>query len=173
MAAPQPDGMAEHEARTVEDVARVHREHYAAASGLQRAADRATSLIGRPIFGILLVVAVAAWAAIALLHGGGVTSAVFGWLELSATLLSLMVAVLILSTQRREDELSERRDQLTLELGLLADQRSAKIISLLEELRRDAPGLADRADPQSDAMQTPADPDKILKAIDARRGDKR
>lgn len=69
----------------------------------------------------------------------------------------MLVAFLILVTQRREDLLADRRAQLTLELALLADNKSAKIIALLEELRRDAPSLSARSDPEPEDMAKPTD----------------
>ena len=89
-------------------------------------------------------------------------------LELFATLAALAMGMLILATQRREDVLAEKRSQLTLELALLNETKSAKIISLLEELRRDSPALDDRVDPESDAMSTPTDPQSVLAAIQDR-----
>jgi uncharacterized membrane protein len=80
-------------------------------------------------------------------------------------LSALYMTMLILITQRREDELAGHRDQLTLELGILSEQKSAKIIELLEELRRDAPDLRNRLDPEATAMSTPADPHEVLNAI--------
>jgi uncharacterized membrane protein len=80
-------------------------------------------------------------------------------------LSALYMTTLILITQRREDELAGHREQLTLELGILSEQKSAKIIALLEELRRDAPELRNRVDPQATAMSTPADPQEVLNAI--------
>ncbi len=68
--------------------------------------------------------------------------------------------------------LAERRDQLTLQLAILADKKTAKVIELLEEMRRDAPAIADRADPESDEMAKPADPAEVLAAIDRRTPDK-
>jgi uncharacterized membrane protein len=162
--------MPDHEADTVEAVARVHREHDAAASSLQKAIDAATRLISRPLFALALIAAVLLWAGLALARGGGVAEPAFAWLELAATLMALFAAILILVTQRREDALAERRAQLTLELALLSDRRSAKIIALLEELRRDAPGLADRIDRESDAMQQPADPKAVMDALDSKAG---
>jgi uncharacterized membrane protein len=47
------------------------------------------------------------------------------------------VAILILTTQRREEQLSSQRGQLVLELAILNDQKSSKIIELLEEFRRE------------------------------------
>jgi hypothetical protein len=40
-------------------------------------------------------------------------------------------ATMILMTQRRDDEMAMRRDQMTLELAILSEQKSAKIIALL------------------------------------------
>ena len=72
---------------------------------------------------------------------------------------------MILATQRREDQLAGHREQLTLELAILGEQKSAKIIQLLEEMRRDDPSLANRVDHEAAAMATPADPQAVLDAI--------
>ena len=75
------------------------------------------------------------------------------------------MTVLILTTQRREDEMAGHREQLTLELAILSEQKSAKIIALLEELRRDNPMIRDRHDAEAEALSTPADPNSVLEAI--------
>ena len=89
----------------------------------------------------------------------------FSWLEGTVSLASLYIVVLILATQRREDQLTQRREQLTLELAILRDQKTAKIIQLLEESRRDNPQMHDRHDPEAEAMAQPADPGSVLAAI--------
>ncbi len=75
------------------------------------------------------------------------------------------MTVMILSTQRREDELAGHREQLTLQLAILGDQKAAKIIELLEELRRDHPSIHDRVDHDANAMSKPADPEAVFDAI--------
>lgn len=75
------------------------------------------------------------------------------------------MTILILATQRREDQLAGHREQLTLELGILSEQKAAKIIELLEELRRDSPHLRDRVDHEALALSAPADPEAVLEAI--------
>ncbi len=148
-------------AQSVEAVARFHREHYRRATGLQRTIDAVTDRLGRPAAVIVLLIVTGFWAGLAAWRGGGrVDQPSFAWLELAATLAALLVSVLILVTQRREDQLADRRAQLTLELALLADKKSAKIIALLEEFRRDQPDVADRIDPGSDDMAKPTDPDR-------------
>lgn len=42
----------------------------------------------------------------------------FAWLELLVSLAALCMVALILSTQRRDDELASRREQLTLALTI-------------------------------------------------------
>jgi uncharacterized membrane protein len=156
-------------AQTVESVADFHRQHYRGASRLQRAIDGITERLGRPSAVIVLAVALGFWAGLAAWRGDGrVDQPSFAWLELAATVAALVVSLLILVTQRREDQLADRRAQLTLELALLADKKSAKIIALLEELRRDQPDVADRIDLESDEMAKPTDPDAVAASIEAR-----
>ena len=72
---------------------------------------------------------------------------------------------MILTAQRRDDELAELREQLTLELALLSEQKTAKMIELLEEFRRDTPLVENRKDDQADAMAQPADPQSVVEAL--------
>jgi uncharacterized membrane protein len=161
--------LAEHEEQSVDAIAEFHREHYRSASALQRALDSVTDRLGRPVLVMAVILGVAVWIAVARLSGhGGVAEPVFAWLELAATVSSLLVSMLILATQRREDLLGDRRAKLTLELAILADRKNAKIIALLEELRRDHPGVVDRVDLESDDMAKPTDPTAVLAAIDER-----
>ncbi len=75
------------------------------------------------------------------------------------------MTALILTTRRRGDQFASHREQLTLELGILSEQKAAKIIQLLEELRRDNPLLENRIDEEAEALSTPADPQAVLDAI--------
>lgn len=155
----------------VDSVAEVHQQHYRDASWLQRSIDWLTERLGRPVIVIVLVLGLAAWATYAAIAtGGGVDKPAFAWLELFGTLSALVIAVLILVTQRREDQLADRRAQLILELSLLADRKSSKVISLLEELRRDHPDVANRVDLETDDLAIPADAMAVLAAIDKQTG---
>jgi uncharacterized membrane protein len=163
--------LSEHIAQSVDELAEIHLAHYRSASALQRAIDRLTALIATPAALMTLSVGVIVWIlAIAAKGSRAVYHPSFGWLGLIATCSALLVAVLILVTQRREDQLADRRGQLTLELAILADKKSAKIIALLEELRRDHPQVSNRPDPVSAEMATPTDVPTVLAAIDERAG---
>ena len=164
-----PSTLADHVSETVDEITAFHQAHHDSASSLQRWMDAVTDRLGRPGLVALVFLGVAAWIAAALaLSGSDPARPAFTWLELTATLCALLVAMLILVTQRRQDRLSERRAQLTLELAMLADRKTAKLIALMEELRRDHPDLQDRDDAESREMARPADPETVLAAIDER-----
>ncbi len=144
-----------------------HLDHYRGASRLQRWVDRVTALIGRPLALVIVAAGLGLWAGLILIAGPDGRDS-FAWLELAATCGALLVAILVLVTQRREDLLAERRGQLILELAVLADKKGAKIIALLEEMRRDAPDLSDRIDVESADMATPTVVEDVIAAIDLR-----
>jgi uncharacterized membrane protein len=56
-------------------------------------------------------------------------------------------------------QLAQLREQLTLELAILSEQKTAKVIPTLEESRRDNPLIRDRVVAQR------ADPKSVLDAI--------
>ncbi len=78
---------------------------------------------------------------------------------------ALGIALLILATQRRDDQLGQHREQLTLQLAILSEQKLAKIIDLIEESRRDNPLLDNRIDRSASAMAMPVDPQSLGDAI--------
>jgi uncharacterized membrane protein len=154
-------------AASVEHVVALHRDHHEQASRLQRTFDAATHRLAHPSTLAMVTLALAlAILGVSVLGHIGIESAVFAWMEFGATVAALLIALLILVTQRREDLLAERRARLMLELEILADRKTAKIIQLLEDLRRDHPDVADRDDPESQAMSEPIDPAKVASAID-------
>jgi uncharacterized membrane protein len=154
--------------RTIE---RLHAEHDASATPLQRVIDRMTNLTGRPAFIVGLTAVLALWIAGNLaLRGFGLRpldQPPFNALQTIVSMLALYVTVTILATQRRADQLASRREQLTLELAIIAERKTAKIIALIEELRRDHPELENRVDDQAIAMSAPAGAQAVLDAIEA------
>lgn len=158
-----------HIEETVRSIARLHSDHHQQATSFQKWVDRLTAYVGRPRFIGILSVFVLLWLAgnlgAPLLHLAPLDPPPFGWLGTMASLVALYVTILILSTQRRENELAQLREQLTLELAIVSEQKTAKTIQLLEEMRRDNPLLRNRVDEEADAMSVPADPGSVLEAI--------
>jgi len=86
-------------------------------------------------------------------------------LQGAIALFSLFAVMLVLVAQKHEDELNAHRDTLTLELAILSEHKIAKVIQLLEELRRDTPEVQDRVDQQAQQMAEPADARSVLAAV--------
>ncbi len=89
----------------------------------------------------------------------------FVWLQLSMTLVAAVMSVVILTSQRRADRFSAQREQLILQLAFSSEQRAAKIIALIKELRRDDPLIENRPDSQAEAMALPSDQVAVERAI--------
>jgi uncharacterized membrane protein len=164
-----PSILPSHIDATIRAVAELHAEHHEKTTSPQRAIDRLTAILGRPWFLGVLSVAVMGWIGgnllAAALHFRPVDPPPFAWLGGAVSLVSLYMVVLILATQRREDQLAQQRELLTLELAILTEQKTAKVIELLEEVRRDNPLIRDRVDREAQAMAQPADPQSVLEAI--------
>jgi uncharacterized membrane protein len=158
-----------HIEETVQAIARLQAQHESEATVLERAMANLTVAIGQPTALLWLVLAASLWVV------GNTLGQRIGWaapdpppfsrLQGTISFLALCVTVIILTTQRRSDKLSSHREQLTLELAILGEQKTAKVIELLEEVRRDNPMLRNRQDLQADEMSHPADPEAVLAAI--------
>ncbi len=161
--------MPAHIETTVQAIAKLHTAHYRRATRLQKIVDRMAKIVGHPSFIGALTCVVIGWI------GGNLflervahwsfDQPAFPWLQGAGELAALYITALILMSQRRKDELSELREQLTLELATLTEQKSAKIIALLEEMRRDSPHLIDRRDSEAEDMAMPVDPGAVLEAF--------
>src|ERR1700722_308452 len=162
----------DHVGKAVRSVTQLHSEHHGRTPSPQRAVNNIAAVMGRPWFIALVGFVVVAWAAANLIAARLGVEAIdpppFAWLEVAATLFSLLLVVLLLVAQRHEDELNAHRDTLTLELAILSEHKIAKVIQLLEELRRDSPQVQDRDDPQAQQMAEPADAGSVLAAVSAR-----
>ena len=159
-----------HIAETIQAIALLHAEHHRKSTLAERIVDRATTYVGRPRFLLALITAATFWMVantlIRLSGGSPLDPPPFGWLELVLTGVALVIAVMILTSQRRADRFANLREQMTLEATLLTEQKTRKIIELLEELRRDSPEIPDREDIEADQMAAKADPHEVLSVID-------
>jgi uncharacterized membrane protein len=163
-----------HIEETIQTIARLNADHYQDATPFQRIVERATALLARPRFVAMLSMAVAGWITLNLFVAAvglrPVDPPPFAWLASAISLVSLYMVVLILATQRREDELAQHREQLILELAILSEQKTTKVIQLLEESRRDNPLIHNRVDQEAETMAQPADPQSVLDEIKKTRG---
>ena len=158
-----------HIEETIRSIAKLQAAHEGKATPLQHGVNRLTAFIGRPKFLLLTTGFILLWIGANL--GARLAGMLvfdpppYNWLQGLLALAAVYVTTLILTTQRYADQLAGYREQLTLELAILTEQKTSKLIELLEEQRRDNPQLRDRADPQAEAMKNPANPEAVLDAI--------
>jgi uncharacterized membrane protein len=136
----------------------------------QRVLERASHVVGQPLFLALVLMFVALWiGANTLLREAGRAAfdpAPYSLLQCVVSLCALLTTIAVLSRQNRLERLSEKRAHLDLKITLLTEQKTAKLIDLLEELRRDLPNVRDRHDPQAAALKTAMDPEGVRAALD-------
>jgi uncharacterized membrane protein len=154
---------------TIQAIAQLQATHRRNATPLQHAVERLTAFIGQTTFVAGLTAVLLLWMGrnvlASPLHFPVADAPPFNWLQGAAGVLALYITVFILSTQRRENELSDLREQLNLELVITSEQKTAKVIQLLEELRRDMPQVINRNDAEAHAMARPANPEAMLETI--------
>lgn len=163
------DGLSNHADEAIEAVAGLEREAQDAISNHQRRIERFTNRIGRPLTFYLVVTFVTLWigANVAVLHARGATldPPPFQWLQGMLSLSGLLVAILILTTANRIAQIDSQRAQLDLQINLLNERRSAKLIRMLDEMRRDSPELPNVDDPEVHQLAEPTNTQEASRAI--------
>ncbi|MDJ0636860.1 MAG: DUF1003 domain-containing protein [Xenococcaceae cyanobacterium MO_188.B29] len=85
--------------------------------------------------------------------------------EMGVDIAALLIATGVLVQQNRQDRLAEQRSHLILQINLLTEQKIAKLIELMEELRADLPNIRDRHDWEAQIMQQATDPQIVLNIL--------
>jgi uncharacterized membrane protein len=81
----------------------------------------------------------------------------YPWLQCVTCIAALLMTVAILTTQNRVAKLAQQRAQLDLQVNLIAEEKIAKLVALIEELRRDLPSVKNRKDSLAEAMTEAVD----------------
>jgi uncharacterized membrane protein len=156
--------------QNVETIASLRARAEEDVSAHQRGIEKITAALGRPRSIYVAVIVVAAWVAFnAFAPRLGMTpfdplpcTDLQGLVGLAALLMTTMV----LTTQNRQSKHAEQRAHLDLQVNLLAEQKVAKLIALVEELRRDMPTVPDRVDRVAEVMTEPLDPEAVMNALE-------
>lgn len=82
--------------------------------------------------------------------------------EMGVDMAALLITTGVLVQQSRQNRLAEQRSHLNLQINLLTEQKIAKLIELVEELRADLPTIRDRHDLEAEVMQQATDPQVVL-----------
>ena len=167
------DPVPEHISQNIDSILAFYRREKQKISDPKRFLERVGGFMGRPSYLASVLSFVAIWLlANALSERFGfapLDPPPFFWLQGVVSLGAMLTATVVLITQNREAKLEAQRLHLELQVNLLTEQKTTKIIRLLEELRHDLPMVKDRHDPEAAALQKPMDADGVLAALEERR----
>jgi uncharacterized membrane protein len=162
--------VANHVDGSIDSVSQLERQAEANVSHPQRLIERITTGLGRSWFVLGVVLVMLAW-----IVGNGIVAAVGGrpidappfyWLATATSTAGFTATLLILATQNRQARLADRRARLDFQINLLTEQKVAKIIELIEELRRDSPEIPNRHDLEAVTLSLATDPHDIVRRLD-------
>lgn len=160
----------EHIGQNIEAIVALHTSAERDVPRHQRVVEAATTFFGRPAFLYSSLLVVALWMlpnvlpqSLGLPH---FDPAPFDLLQLTLGIISLPMTIAILIKQERQEKLAEQRAQLSLQLNLLSEQKIAKLIALIEELRCDLPNVENRYDFDVEVMKQAADPKVVMDALE-------
>jgi uncharacterized membrane protein len=140
----------------------------------QRMMEDLTGALGRPRTVYVILTVVVGWIAFNMLilrplGRRPIDPPPFFWLQGAVAFSALLMTTLVLITENRQARSAEQRSHLDLQVNVLAEHKIAKLIALLEELRRDLPMVKDRVDQEANSMQEAADPAAMLVALEGKK----
>jgi uncharacterized membrane protein len=162
-------GVPHHVSHTVATIAQLHARAEEDVTRHQRSVEAVAAHLGKPRALYIITVAAMAWVVLNVGLSAFGRSALdpppFSWLQGFASLGALLMATTVLASQNRQRKISDERAQLDLQVNLLSEQKLAKLIGLVEELRRDMPNVRNRTDSLADAMTQAVDPHAVVTAL--------
>jgi len=136
----------------------------------QRLLEHFSAAIGKPWFLGLIMAFVTLWLSYNWLapHIGWSVfdPPPFSALQTILSLAALLITTVVLIGQNRLAQMERQREQLELQVNILTEQKTTKLLHLIEELRHDLPMVRDRHDPDAASLQQPTDATGILDALE-------
>ncbi|WP_375509800.1 DUF1003 domain-containing protein [uncultured Nostoc sp.] len=162
LTAPLPDPIA----KNIEAISSLHTQEVRDIPAHQRILEVIATFFGRATFMYSLLVILALWIFSSFFDPFlPFDLPSFSWSDQGLDAAALVISTGVLVRQTRQENFAEQRAQLMLQLNLLSEQKIAKIIALLEELRTDLPNVINRHDSEAELMQEAADPIAVLEAL--------
>jgi uncharacterized membrane protein len=157
---------------TIADFYARHDEHVSTA---QRVVEKMAHFLGSPGYVFANVVFIVCWIAANLIADDigwkQIDEPPFFWLQGIVGLNAFVISTTVLIRQNRMSRLAEHHAHLDLQVNLLTEEKSSKIIALLEELRRDLPNVQDKPDREAEELAQHADAKAVLSAIEREQGE--
>jgi len=158
---------------TIADFYARHEQH---ASATQKVVEKIALFLGSPGYVIANLVLMLVWIAANLgaeeMGWKTFDEPPFFWLQGVIGLNAFVISTTVLIRQNRMSKLADHHAHLDLQVNLLTEEKSSKIIALIEELRRDMPGVRNKADHEADELAKHADAKAVLSAIEREQDDR-
>jgi uncharacterized membrane protein len=165
-----------HAKENLELLANINEQEEAAISGVQLAIERISAFFGSPWYFAFCIVFIIVWVLINTwgAHAGWrhVDEPPFFVLQGLVSSNALLLTVAVIIRQNRMAQMAEHRTHLALQINLSSEQKTTKILQIVDELQRELTALRDHPDTQMQEMTKPADANAILDAIKQQKGDR-
>jgi uncharacterized membrane protein len=142
-------------------------------SRLQVVVEQISVFFSRPAYFFGIIVFVLVWVAANLVADeigwDPIDPPPFFWLQGLISLNAFLITTTLMIRQNRMAQLSKRHSHLDLQVNLLTDKKTSKIIALLEELRGDLPDVKGRHDAEAEELKQPSNTEAVLGAIDTKQ----
>jgi uncharacterized membrane protein len=159
--------------KNVETIDRHQDRHQQNTKTDRRILNRIAAIFGRPQFLYFQIVFFTVWIGCSNLAERNIIAKNFPLFDLhlhGLEIASLLISTEVLIDQTHQQKLSKEQSHLMLQLNLLSEQKIAKLISLVEELRTDLPNVKNRDDLEAEIMKQSIDPQAILEVLQHNSG---
>jgi uncharacterized membrane protein len=154
-------------------IAEFYADHEQQVSTTQRFVEKVALFLGSPTYVAANILFIVCWiGANTTAYDIGwkpVDEPPFFWLQGLISLNAFIISTTVLIRQNRMSKLADHHAHLDLQVNLLTDEKTSKIIQLLDELRRDMPDVSTKQDKEAEELAKPADPKAVLTAIERKR----
>ncbi|WP_323142385.1 DUF1003 domain-containing protein [Massilia phyllosphaerae] len=154
---------------TIADFYARHEEHV---TTTQRAMEKVALFLGSPVYIAGNIGFILCWILINItatdLHFKTFDPPPFSLLQGIITLNAFVISTTVLIRQNRMSRLADHHAHLDLQVNLLTEEKTSKIIELIDQLRRDLPNVRSEVDSEAEELAKPADPKAVLEAIESK-----
>ncbi len=154
--------------KNVETIASHHERHQQNTTVDRRVLNKIAAFFARPGFLYFQIGFFAVWIGCTNLAERNLIAKNFPLFELhlhGLEVASLLISTEVLIAQAHQEKVEGERSNLNLQVNLVTEQKIAKLISLVEELRTDLPNVKNRDDLEADMMKQATSPQAILEVI--------
>jgi uncharacterized membrane protein len=161
--------------KNIAAISEMQRKDVAARKPEERISDLITHFSGSTVFVLIHVVWFGLWILlnVNLVHIPGLSEFdpfPFGLLTMIVSLEAIFLSTFVLISQNRMASLSEKRAELDLQVNMLAEQKAAKTLELLEHIAQQLDTVYERfnykTDPEIQALKVSPEPDEVLKVME-------